>query len=275
MNNNFDSDNLMYLSKQYENEIRSKADKIYANDEVAISIENVNKELDDILLEMNEKIGFIVNKVTGTNGIDEYVNGVHQQIDNVEVNYNNLVDAGIKNTESHPSSLAFKEDKSNIKYDTYDFINKCVNFNSNSDTGLQNIKIDGQGQLDDTDIVHEFKFNADYREYLKIIEFSFTYKQNPVIKSSIEDEGTDTVEVTRVINGRFFIIRDNPQSYPNRFIIKAIVENADNTGNVIDKKIVDVKEYKKNGNISCIFDTSDKLSQLDYHILCEMSFNFL
>ena len=54
MANTYDSDNLMYVSKQYESEIKSKVDTIYDNDTVQTEIDVINKQLDSILMEMNE-----------------------------------------------------------------------------------------------------------------------------------------------------------------------------------------------------------------------------
>lgn len=257
----FDSDNLMYVSKHYENEVKNKAKQIYASDEVAITIDNINKQLNDILLEMDNKLDFINNKIGGENGVDAYLQGVHTQIDNVEVNHDSLVSDDIKNTTSHPSIVAFKSDRNETKYNTYDFINKSLSITHNS----PELKINGKGQIDDETPMHTFIFNTDDREYLKIIEFSFTYKQYPdiiSIKESYDSNNelvkevvrTPTVSVNRIISGKFFLIRHDPIEHPDQFIIKAIIKNSDNTGNIIDKKIIDIKEFKENGSFSYILD---------------------
>lgn len=254
MANSFDTDNLIYVTKQYETEVKEKAKQIYANDEVAITIENIDKQLNDILLEMNDKLGFVTEKISDA---DIYLEGVHTQIDSVQVFHDLLVSDGIKNTKSHPSVTAFKSDRSETKYDNYDFINKSIELTPQSNL----LKITGEGGISENDKMHSFIFNMDEKEYIKIIEFSLTYKQTPNIITISKGENdtkianrTSTVSVNRIISGRFFLIRHDPINAPSEFIIKAIIENSDNTGNIIDRKILDVKEYVKNQKLSYILD---------------------
>ena len=63
MASSFDSSNLLYVTKEYEEDIKNKAKQIYADDEVSIKLEQINKQLDELLLEMDEKLNFIVNKL--------------------------------------------------------------------------------------------------------------------------------------------------------------------------------------------------------------------
>ena len=244
MSNQFDSANLMYVTKEYENNLKETARKIYANDEVKLTIENIDKQLNDILTEMNDKLNFISGKIHDPEtGVDAYLEGVHTQIDNIDVNARDMIDDGIEATQSHPSIMSVKSDRNATKFNTFDFINKSIRLDANSPL----LRFDSKYELDDDDTVHTFRINHDKKEYIKIIEFSFTYKQYPSVmnKNGDELEEEPTVTVTRVISGRFFIIWGDPFNEPGKFIIKAIVENADNTGNIIDKKIIDVKELSK------------------------------
>jgi hypothetical protein len=203
---------------------------------------------------MNDKLGFVTEKISDA---DTYLEGVHTQIDSVQVFHDLLVSDGIKNTKSHPSVTAFKSDRAETKYDNYDFINKSIELTPQSNL----LKITGEGGISDENKLHSFIFNMDDKEYIKIIEFSLTYKQTPNIITISKGENdtkvanrTSTVSVNRIISGRFFLIRHDPINNPSDFIIKAIVENSDNTGNIIDRKILDVKEYVENQKLTYIFD---------------------
>jgi len=248
-----DSSNLMYVTKAYEEEVKNKAKRIYSNDEVSLSLENINKQLDDIVKEINSKLNFVNDKIVGEYGVDAYVQGVHTQIDRVDVAQENLVPDDIKNTHSHPSVMAIKGTRADTKYTTYDFINKSIELNNDT----PNLALRGSKVIDPNANMLTFSFNTSLKEYLKIIEFSFTYKQYPDIIMFDADKNISrepTVTVTRIISGRFFLIRHDPINHPDEFIIKAIINNSDNTGNIIDKKLIDVHSYKETGDVSYIFD---------------------
>ncbi|MDE7099682.1 MAG: hypothetical protein K2N99_00485, partial [Malacoplasma sp.] len=252
MGSQFDSSNLMYVTKEYENLVKSKAQQIHESDEVTLTVQNINKQLDSILLEMNDKLNFVTNKLSGVGGVEDYVQGVHTNIDRVDTDAKTLISQEIEDTTSHPSIIAYKDNRSSTHFETVDFINKEIELNNDSKT----LFIDGMDQLEDTDNLYTFHFNTSEEEYLKVLEFSFTYKQKPEIVYISDNKETreSTVGVSRVISGRFFLIRHDPIVKPNDFIIKAIIENSDNTGNIIDRKIVDIKEYTKTGNFNYIFD---------------------
>ena len=248
-----DSSNLMYVTKAYEEEVKNKAKRIYSNDEVSLSLENINKQLDDIVKEIDSKLEFVNEKIVGDYGVDAYVQGVHTQIDRVDVAQENLVPDDIKNTHSHPSVMAIKSTRADTKYTTYDFINKSIELNNDT----PNLALRGSKVIDPTANMLTFSFNTSLKEYLKIIEFSFTYKQYPDMIMFDADKNISrepTVTITRIISGRFFLIRHDPINHPDEFIIKAIINNSDNTGNIIDKKIIDVHSYKETGDVSYIFD---------------------
>ena len=240
MASSFDSSNLLYVTKEYEEDIKNKAKQIYADDEVSIKLEQINKQLDELLLEMDEKLNFITNKIEGPDGVDAYVEGAHTQIDRVNIDQENMVDEGVRNTTSHPSINAFKNNRTETKFLSQDFINESILLTDKNNE----VFVNGSGQLKDSDTLHTFTFNLVDDEYLKIIEFAITYKQIPNIVHKNEDNTVDkesTVTISRVLSGRFFVIRTDPINNPTQCIVKAIVENSDNTGNVIDRKIVDVK----------------------------------
>ena len=248
MGASYDSSNLMYVTKEYENEVKAKIAKIYESGDVNQVIDNVDMQLNSILDEINSKLQFVNEKVADAT---TYRIGVHTQIDETKVNVNDLVADGINETTAHPSTIAFKPDRSYTKYETYDFINKALSF-GNKDF----VKLNGLNESGD-EKVHTFTINHNIEEYMKIVEFAFTYKQFPSVLTknvdgTINDEST--VTVTRVFRGRFFILWADPKLEPGKFIVKAIVENADNTGNIIDKKILDVKNRDENGSYSVIMD---------------------
>ena len=249
MASSFDSSNLLYVTKEYEEDIKNKAKQIYADDEVSIKLEQINKQLDELLLEMDEKLNFITNKIDGPNGVDAYVEGAHTQIDRVNIDQENMVDEGVRNTTSHPSINAFKNNRTETKFLSQDFINKSLLLTDKNNEMFVN----GSGQLKDSDTLHTFTFNLVDEEYLKIIEFAITYKQIPNIIHKNEDNSVDresTVAISRVLSGRFFVIRTDPINNPTQCIVKAIVENSDNTGNIIDRKIVDVaSSSEENTNV--------------------------
>ncbi len=110
-----DSSNLMYVTKAYEEEVKNKAKRIYSNDEVSLSLENINKQLDDIVKEIDSKLEFVNEKIVGDYGVDSYVQGVHTQIDRVDINQEELVPDNIKNTRSHPSVMAIKGTRADTK----------------------------------------------------------------------------------------------------------------------------------------------------------------
>lgn len=252
MASSFDSSNLLYVTKEYEEDIKNKAKQIYADDEVSIKLEQINKQLDELLLEMDEKLNFIVNKIEGPDGVDAYVEGAHTQIDRVNVDQENMVDEGVRNTTSHPSINAFKNNRTETKFLSQDFINESILLTDKN----KEVFVNGSGQLKDSDTLHTFSFNLVDEEYLKIIEFAITYKQIPNIVHKNEDNTVDkesTVTISRVLSGRFFVIRTDPINNPTQCIVKAIVENSDNTGNIIDRKIVDVKSSSEE-NTTVILD---------------------
>jgi hypothetical protein len=240
------------VTKEYEEDIKNKAKQIYADDEVSIKLEQINKQLDELLLEMDEKLNFITNKIDGPNGVDAYVEGAHTQIDRVNIDQENMVDEGVRNTTSHPSINAFKNNRTETKFLSQDFINESILLTDKNNE----VFINGSGQLKDSDTLHTFTFNLVDDEYLKIIEFAITYKQIPNIVHKNEDNTVDresTVAISRVLSGRFFVIRTDPVNNPTQCIVKAIVENSDNTGNIIDRKIVDVKSSSEE-NTTVILD---------------------
>lgn len=248
-----DSSNLMYVTKAYEEEVKNKAKRIYANDEVALSLDNLNTQLDNIVKEIDEKLGFVTNKIEGEYGVDSYVKAVHTQIDKVDIKQSDLVDESIKETKTHPSVMAFKSGRPDTKFNLYDFVNKSIEFNNDSPT----LALHGSKVINPNESMLTFNFNTTSQEYLKIIEFSFTYKQYPDIVTVDIDKSISketTVTVTRIISGRFFLIRHDPINHPDEFIIKAIINNSDNTGNILDRKFIDVQAYKDSGNFSYIFD---------------------
>lgn len=243
----FDSNNLMYVTKQYEHEIQEKARQIYANDDTALVVENVEKQLNAVLEEINSKLSLMDTKIVDAN---QYRIGVHTQIDETKVDIKNLVDDGIEDTTSHPSSTAFKSDRSETKFSTYDFINKSINFDKNSFINLHGVNEDGNEK------VHSFTIQHKLEEYMKIIEFAFTYKQYPTIMNKTSDgfKEESTVTVTRIFRGRFFIIWADPVMNPGQIIVKAIIENTDNTGNIIDKRIIDVKRSESGEDLTVLLD---------------------
>lgn len=252
MASSFDSSNLLYVTKEYEEDIKNKAKQIYADDEVSIKLEQINKQLDELLLEMDEKLNFITNKIDGPNGVNAYVEGAHTQIDRVNIDQENMVDEGVRNTTSHPSINAFKNNRTETKFLSQDFINESILLTDKNNE----VFVNGSGQLKDSDTLHTFTFNLVDDEYLKIIEFAITYKQIPNIIHKNEDNTVDresTVAISRVLSGRFFVIRTDPVNNPTQCIVKAIVENSDNTGNIIDRKIVDVKSSSEE-NTTVILD---------------------
>lgn len=277
MSDSLDTNNLLYVTKQYETEVKEKAKQLHENNDVATTINNIDKQLNDILLEMSDKIDFVTDKINSETGVDAYLRGVHTQIDNVRISHDDLVSDAIKDTESHPSSVAFKNNRSETKFNSYDFINKKLSFNH---TTKDDICLDFDTSVDETKKSHTFIFNVDSREYIKIIEFAVTYKQHPDILDISEDIGdnlevvktinkrTPTIAVNRVLTGKFFLIRHDPVNAPKDFIVKAIVENSDNTGNIIDKKIIDVKSIQDSDgkDISYIFDNGPQF---------DLYFNFI
>ena len=249
---NFDENNLLYVSKKYENDIRQRAKELLENNDAETTQKQLDKRLNSIITELNDKLDFIVNKIDGVGGVDAYVDGVHTQIDEVVVDRDALIDASIRDTTSHPSSVAFKYQRSDTKFPSLDFVNQKIPLTSSSKT----LKIQGMGQISDDAHMHSFTIPATDKEYLKVIEFGFMYKQRPDIISYKNGEKivTPTVMVNRYFSGRFFVIRHDPVNAPKEIVVKAIIENSDNTGNVIDRRIFDIKEYSDNSTISYIFD---------------------
>lgn len=240
MEDSFDEANLLYVRKNYETEVTEKARRIFADNTVQTTLDETNKKLDELIAEMNEKLGFVTQKMTGNGGVEEYVRDVHTQIDNTAVDSTKLVDTGIVETGSHPSVTAFKSNRSETKYKNYDFINKTIDIGFDD----KSLRFYNNTDIEPTDNIHTFKIHMDDVETLKIIEFSFTYSQCPnlvkIIGGKVYKEATTAVN--RVFYGRFFIIRHDPKNAPEEIIVKAIIENADNTSNVIDEYAIDVKK---------------------------------
>lgn len=246
--NSFDENNLLYVRKNYEVEVTEKARKIFADNTVQTTLDETNKKLDELIAEMNGKLGFVTQKMVGKNGIEEYVKDVHNQIDNTAVDVTQLVDSGIVRSGSHPSITTFKNNRSETKYKTYDFINKTIDIGFKD----QALRFYNNTDIHDGDKVHAFDIHMDDVEHLKIIEFAFTYSQFPDIVKIVDGDvyREPTTKINRVFYGRFFIIRHDPVNAPDEIIVKAIVENADNTGNVVDEYAIDVKKSNIENKIS-------------------------
>ena len=241
----YDPNSLMYVTKEYENTLRDKAKKIYADDVVKTTLDSVNKELDDILLQINNRLDEISNKSTE---IDVYRADIHRFIDSTSINPQELIDENITNTKSHPSVIANKQDRSETQTYTYNnFINQKIDLTSFLDININ------EGRVKSDKTVHSFDIALSSEETLKVVEFAITYKQKPSIihkisKGIIEDS-EDSVIINRVFTGRFYIIRPDVTNNPEQIIVKVLVENADNDANNKDVRILDVRSMKAtNGN---------------------------
>lgn len=238
--NSFDENNLLYVRKTYETDVTEKARRIFADNTVQTTLDETNKKLDELIAEMNAKLGFVNQKMNGENGIEEFVKDVHREIDNTAVDSAKLVDSGIIGSGSHPSVTTFKNSRSETKYKTYDFINK------NIDIGFkeQALRFYNNTDIKDDDKIHTFNIHMEDVERLKIVEFAFTYSQFPEIVKILEGNvyKEPTTRINRVFSGRFYIIRHDPINAPDEIIVKAVVENADNNGNVVDEYSIDVKK---------------------------------
>lgn len=227
---------LGYISKDFEDRLVSTADKLLSDNTIYSTLVNTNQQLDSILLEMNSKLKEI--KDTDTT-IEANINDKRNQIQNTTLDTEDLVSDEIVNTELHPSSAAFKENRSQTPYNSISFLNKSINLNDSKLLDFTD-KI-----LDDEDNVHTFTIPITDKEYLKVVEFNITYTQYPTICSeNSEDPEIPTVTINNYINGKLFIIRPDPINNPDKMITKAIIENSDNTGNKIDEKIIDVRSSK-------------------------------
>lgn len=270
--NSFDENNLLYVRKNYEVEVTEKARKIFVDNTVQTTLDETNKKLDELIAEMNDKLGFVTQKMVGKNGIEEYVKDVHNQIDNTAVDVTQLVDSGIVRTGSHPSITTFKNNRSETKYKTYDFINKTIDIGFKD----QALRFYNNTDIHDGDKVHAFDIHMDDVEHLKIIEFAFTYSQFPDIVKIVDGDvyREPTTKINRVFYGRFFIIRHDPVNAPDEIIVKAIVENADNTGNVVDEYAIDVKKSNIEDKISLkneigpVFDIYFRIASRNDLLIC-------
>ena len=239
-----DTDNFNYVTKRYENEIKATAKKLMSDDTVNKTLANINAKLDNLIKELNAKYEFMQRKVYGEGGVDDFVKASHIEIDNISVDTKDFISEEIKNTKSHPSINAFKENRNFSAYKSLDFINKGIHLNSKT----LGITFTDNG-LKDTDKMHTFRINLASDETLKIVEFSFTYRQNPKVVNIINKVvmKESTVQIERVIKGKFFIIRPDLNE-PQDIIVKAIIENSDNTSNVNNEQVIDVKSSKDANN---------------------------
>ena len=80
--NSFDENNLLYVRKTYEVEVTEKARKIFADNTVQTTLDETNKQLDELIAEMNDKLGFVTQKMVGKNGVEEYIKDVKKIFDN-------------------------------------------------------------------------------------------------------------------------------------------------------------------------------------------------
>lgn len=235
-----DTDNLSYLTKSYENEVINTAKRLRANDIVSNTLEEVHAKLNNLISELNKKYQFTQDKTYGADGIDDFLRKTHQEIDSISIETDKFVSTELKNTTSHPSINAFKESRNFTAYQSLDFMNKSIAINKDT-IGL---KFNDDG-INDEDKVHTFTINLNNDEALKIVEFNITYRQNPNLVTISDGEvyKEPTIQVSRVIKGRFFVIRPDLDE-PQDIIVKAIVDNSDNTSNLIDERVIDVKSSK-------------------------------
>ena len=75
-----DTDNLSYVAKNYENEIKNTAKKLYSEDTVNTTLNEVNAKLDKLITELNEKYNFTQKKVYETGGVEDFIKSDDIQI---------------------------------------------------------------------------------------------------------------------------------------------------------------------------------------------------
>lgn len=252
----YDPNSLMYVTKEYENSLKEKVKKIQTDDTVRETLDTVNSELDNILLEINNRLNEITNK---SDEIDTYRADIHRFIDQTSINTKDLVDENTSSTVTHPAVLANKQDRSESKiYNYTNFINQKIELSSFDD-----VKI-GKNSIKSDDNVRSFDIKLSDKELLKVVEFAITYKQAPeIIRQIVDSEITykeKSVIVNRIFTGRFYIIRPDIDNNPQNIIVKAVVENSDNTSDNKDVRVVDVRsskdsdEVKYDDNIGPEFD---------------------
>lgn len=241
----YDPNSLMYVTKEYENSLKDKVKKIVTDDTVRETLDSVNSELDNILLEINNRLNEITNK---SDEIDTYRADIHRFIDQTSINTKDLVDSNTSSTVTHPSVLANKQDRSESRlYNYTNFINQKIELSSFDD-----VKI-GKNTIKSDDYVRSFDIKLSDKELLKVVEFAITYKQAPeIIRQIVDSEITykeKSVIVNRVFTGRFYIIRPDIDNNPQNIIVKAVVENADNTSDNKDVRVIDVRSSKESEEI--------------------------
>lgn len=241
----YDPNSLMYVTKEYENSLKDKVKKIQADDTVTATLNAVNNELDDILTQINSRLDEISNK---KDEIDTYRADIHRFIDSTSINTKELIDEDTSSTASFPSFLANKQDRSESRiYNYNNFINQKIELDSFDKVSIN------KGLPNSTDNVHSFDIKLSDKEFIKVIDFAITYKQTPSIIRKIEDSkityAENSVTVNRVFTGRFYILRADAVNEPEKIIVKAVIENADNTANNVETKVLDVKSMKNNDTV--------------------------
>lgn len=236
----YDPNSLMYVTKEYENTLKEKAKKIYADDVVKTTLDSVNQELDDILLQINNRLDTINNK---SNEIDAYRADVHRFIDQTSINVKDLADSNTGSTTTYPAVTANKENRLSSKvYNYRNFANQKIDLTSFDDISINSKK------MNDTDKLKSFDIKISDDEVLKVVEFAITYKQNPTVIRKITDSKITSEEkavvVNRVFTGRFYIIRPDVKNHPEQIIVKSVVENSDNTADNKEVQVLNVRAMK-------------------------------
>lgn len=247
----YDPNSLMYITREYENSLRDKIKEINEDDTVKSTLDSINNELDNILTQIDVKLNEIGNKETE---INTYRADIHRFIDQTYINSSEFIDDEISSTESHPSLIANKQDKSYSKiYNTINFINHKIELDS-----FDSVNVERRFNKD-TDKVHSFVIPLADKELLKVVEFAITYKQRPEFIEEIKDSKIvskeSSVTINRVFTGRFYIIRPDVENNPQKLIVKAIVENADNNTSTKDVKLINVRASKTKDSID--YDDGD------------------
>ena len=240
----YDPNSLMYVTKEYENSLKEKAKKIYADNTVKTTLDSVNKELDDILLQINNKLDQISQK---NDEINLYKADVHRYIDSTSIETKDMIDDSLASTITHPSVISNKANRNVSKlFNNKNFINQKIELN-----GFDKIDIE-KDRLGTDDNVKSFDIPISDKETLKVIDYSITYKQKPtIVKKVVDSEITEeekTVIINRIFTGRFYIIRPDVDNHPEQIIVKMVVENADNTANNKETAILNIREMKDTDN---------------------------
>lgn len=191
-----DINNLLYVTKEYENKVRSKVTELKSDETVSDLTSSINQQLDDIIEEINNNLDSIDEKV----GLaSQLVANTHNHIEGYTIN--NLLELPEQGELSHFALRG--EILDDFNHNNYDFrpVFNGVRLNKLHPTSPNGLKFS-------TDM------RFDSNKYLKIVDYDLLFTE-------YSGEQRESLIQHDFVKIRFFIIRTTGDNITVKYIVKS------------------------------------------------------